>query len=76
VLVNDEFLRDRARAVRSMADIADSITQTWLLELADRYESVNQGRLLTPRKLPMQDVARVLLDHLVGMWDQMGTSVK
>ncbi len=26
-----------------MADVADSISQIWLLELADRYESVNQG---------------------------------
>jgi hypothetical protein len=37
--MNDEFLRERAQAVRLIADRADPFTRKRLLDLADRYES-------------------------------------
>jgi len=36
--MNDEFLRERARTVRSIADNADPFTKKRLLNLAERYE--------------------------------------
>ena len=76
--MDDEFVRERARAVRSMADNADPFTKKRLLELADRYEGINQGRPLTPYELPMLRRAtdRVLPDHSVAMWVQVGASQK
>jgi hypothetical protein len=37
--MNDDFLRERARAVRAIAENADPFTKKRLLELAERYES-------------------------------------
>jgi hypothetical protein len=51
--MDDEVLRDRARAVRSMADVADSFTEIRLLEPADRYEGIDQRRPLSPYILPV-----------------------
>ena len=72
--MDDEVLRDRARAVRSMADVADSFTEIRLLEPADRYEGIDQRRPLSPYILPVQNAAtdRVSPDHSVAMWDQVG----
>jgi hypothetical protein len=36
--MNEEFLRERARAVRSLAERADPFTKKRLLALADSYE--------------------------------------
>ena len=36
--MDDEFLQERARVVRSLADKADSSTKKRLLDLAERYE--------------------------------------
>ena len=36
--MNDEFRRERARTVRSIADNADPFTKKRLLDLAERYE--------------------------------------
>ena len=36
--MNDEFLRDRARAIRSLADKADPFVKKRLLDLAEKYE--------------------------------------
>jgi hypothetical protein len=37
--MNDEFLKERARAVRSIADRADPFTKKRLLDLAESYEA-------------------------------------
>jgi hypothetical protein len=44
--MNDEFLQERARAVRLIADRADPFTKKRLLTLADRYE----GNLSRPSR--------------------------
>jgi hypothetical protein len=36
--MNEEFLRERAKMVRDLADKADPHTKRRLLDLADRYE--------------------------------------
>lgn len=36
--MNDEFLRERARATRSLAEKADPFIKKRLLDLAERYE--------------------------------------
>lgn len=36
--MNEEFRKQRARAVRTIADKADPFTKKRLLDLADRYE--------------------------------------
>jgi hypothetical protein len=54
--MNEEFLQERARAVRSIAANADPFTKKRLLDLADRYEGINQRRPLTRYKLPRQDL--------------------
>jgi hypothetical protein len=36
--MNDEFLRDCARAIRSLADKADPFIKKRLLDLAEKYE--------------------------------------
>jgi hypothetical protein len=36
--MNDEFLRERARAVRTIADKADPFIKKRLLDLAEKYE--------------------------------------
>jgi hypothetical protein len=46
--VNDDYLRDRARVVRILADRADPFTKGRLLALAERYDAM-LGR--PPRRL-------------------------
>ena len=48
--MNDEFLKDRAKTVRSIADNADPFTKERLLKLAERYE----GRLGRPSRATIQ----------------------
>jgi hypothetical protein len=47
VFMDDEFLKKRARTVRSLAEKADPFIKGRLLDLAEKYEkkSVNLARL-------------------------------
>ena len=36
--MNDDFFKERARAVRAIADKADPFTKKRLLDLADKYD--------------------------------------
>ena len=58
--MNDEFLRERARAVRSIADKADPFTKKRLLDLAEKYDgSIGRPSLATTRLMipPVMDKA-------------------
>jgi hypothetical protein len=57
--MNDQFLEERARAVRSIADRADPFTKKRLLDLAERYEgSLGRPSRATARltNLPAMDL--------------------
>lgn len=49
--MNDRFLEERARAVRSIADRADPFTKKRLLDLAERYEGSLGRSSGTPARL-------------------------
>jgi hypothetical protein len=48
----DEFIEERARLVRLLAEIADPFTKIRLLKLADNYD----GRLRPPSKVVRQPI--------------------
>lgn len=50
--MNNDFLRERARAVRAIAEKADPFTKKRLLELAERYESGARRPSHTPIPAP------------------------
>ena len=50
--MNDDFLRERARAVRAIAENADPFTKKRLLELAERYETGARRPSRTPIPAP------------------------
>jgi hypothetical protein len=53
--MNDEFRRQHARTVRSIAEKADPFTKKRLLALADRYD----GNRDTSRPLPLPTPERI-----------------
>jgi hypothetical protein len=50
--MNDEYLRERALVLRTIADKADPFTKKRLLALADRYDARSGGPSRAVRQLP------------------------
>lgn len=59
--MNEEFFKNRARAVRDIADKADPFTRKRLLELADKYE--NRPR---PRQTPLPSISAIQKSRKTG----------
>jgi hypothetical protein len=55
--MNDEYLRERALVVRTIADKADPFTKKRLLALADKYDARSGAPSRTVRQLPSVSIS-------------------
>ena len=51
--MNDEYFKERARVVRTIADKADPFTKKRLLALAEKYDAQSGGPSRASRQLPL-----------------------
>jgi hypothetical protein len=68
--MNDEYLRERARVVRTIADKADPFTKKRLLALADKYGARYGAPSRAVRQLPSVTInSQQHSDHRNGSGD-------
>jgi hypothetical protein len=67
--MNDEYLRERALVVRTIADKADPFTKKRLLALADKYDARSGTPSRAVRQLPSVSINSQQHNHRNGSGD-------